>query len=102
MFVAQGIHWLPETGVAVSRKLAFFGQLLHRVTFPDRAIVFNIVKYFRLQHKETTVYPWHVATCWFFLELVDFGCLRRKVEGSETARLLYGSKCSQCSLFFVV
>ena len=51
--VTQGIHALPETGVAVHGKLAFGGKAFERFLLEIAGLVFReIVKKFALEHEE--------------------------------------------------
>ena len=54
--VTQGIHALPETGVAVHGKLAFGGKAFERLLLEIAGLVFReIVKKFALEHEEPAV-----------------------------------------------
>src|SRR5437016_141208 len=55
--VAQSIHALPETAVAVCAQLPFLRQPLHRFALPNRSVAFNVINHFGLKHEEAAVDP---------------------------------------------
>src|SRR5437879_9741142 len=61
--VAQSIHALPETAVAVCAQLPFLRQPLHRFALPNRSVAFNVINHFRLKHEEAAVDQIGRASC---------------------------------------
>src|ERR1041384_8128191 len=73
LFVAQGIHRLPEPAVAVRGELAVTSQPAQRVPFPDRLVIVDILDRARLEHEESSIDPRPVAGR-LLVEMVD-SCL---------------------------
>src|ERR1041384_6652043 len=70
LFVAQGIHRLPEPAVAVRGELAVTSQPAQRVPFPDRLVIVDILDRARLEHEESSIDPRPVAGR-LLVEMVD-------------------------------
>src|SRR5687768_15417748 len=55
--LAHGVHGLPESLVAKGHQLSIRGELLQRVSFPDRVIALDVVERCRLEHEESAIDP---------------------------------------------
>src|SRR5579859_2056561 len=57
MLVAQGIHWVPEAGVAESHQLSVRRQTLERLPLKRNCISGDVLKHFGFEDKKTSIDP---------------------------------------------
>src|SRR6266702_1133087 len=90
-FVAQGVHALPKTAVAIGAKFRLLRQGLHRFALPDRRIASNVINDLGFENEESTVDPAGAAVG-LFPETGDDRLLVVETESPESAGGLHGGQ----------